>query len=172
MWSERRRLESHRVCLAWRANKREVHKRHVSCTPWAVKSKDWWKFSCFVSWWWLHWLLIGVLFNPVSPFPIVQLILSCLAFSHEQPYGEELCLQHILRLLKRDAGDVYGYVFVWQLWALLHFIMPTMFDSHDEFNEWFSKDIENHAERQSGIDAGNNKALFAVSGLVPVKDLN
>ena len=50
--------------------------------------------------------------------------------------------------------------------------MPTMFDSHDEFNEWFSKDIENHAERQSGIDAGNNKALFAVSGLVPVKDLN
>ena len=32
--------------------------------------------------------------------------------------------------------------------------MPTMFDSHEEFNEWFSKDIENHAERQSGIDAG------------------
>lgn len=39
-----------------------------------------------------------------------------------------------------------------QLWALLHFIMPTMFDSHDEFNEWFSKDIESHAEKQSGID--------------------
>ena len=37
--------------------------------------------------------------------------------------------------------------------------MPTMFDSHDEFNEWFSKDIENHAERQSGIDAGNNKNI-------------
>ena len=30
--------------------------------------------------------------------------------------------------------------------------MPTMFDSHDEFNEWFSKDIESHAEKQSGID--------------------
>lgn len=29
-----------------------------------------------------------------------------------------------------------------ELWALLHFIMPTIFDSHEEFNEWFSKDIE------------------------------
>ena len=27
-----------------------------------------------------------------------------------------------------------------------------MFDSHEEFNEWFSKDIESHAEKQSGID--------------------
>ncbi|XP_022083274.1 DNA helicase INO80-like isoform X2 [Acanthaster planci] len=39
-----------------------------------------------------------------------------------------------------------------ELWALLHFIMPTLFDSHEEFNEWFSKDIESHAERQSGIN--------------------
>ncbi len=39
-----------------------------------------------------------------------------------------------------------------QLWALLHFIMPTLFDSHDEFNEWFSKDIESHAENKSAID--------------------
>lgn len=30
--------------------------------------------------------------------------------------------------------------------------MPTMFDSHEEFTEWFSKDIESHAEKQSGID--------------------
>jgi hypothetical protein len=35
-----------------------------------------------------------------------------------------------------------------ELWALLHFIMPTLFDSHDEFNEWFSKDIENAAENK------------------------
>ncbi|EFN73818.1 Putative DNA helicase Ino80 [Camponotus floridanus] len=34
-----------------------------------------------------------------------------------------------------------------ELWALLHFIMPTLFDSHDEFNEWFSKDIEKHLSR-------------------------
>ncbi|GJN89724.1 hypothetical protein Rhopal_002712-T1 [Rhodotorula paludigena] len=34
-----------------------------------------------------------------------------------------------------------------ELWALLHFIMPSLFDSHDEFSEWFSKDIENSAEK-------------------------
>ena len=31
------------------------------------------------------------------------------------------------------------------MWALLHFIMPSLFDSHEEFSEWFSKDIENAA---------------------------
>ena len=44
------------------------------------------------------------------------------------------------------------FLFVFQLWALLHFIMPTLFDDHEEFNEWFSKDIESHAENKSGID--------------------
>lgn len=39
-----------------------------------------------------------------------------------------------------------------ELWALLHFIMPSMFDSHNEFNEWFSKDIESHAENKTSID--------------------
>ena len=39
-----------------------------------------------------------------------------------------------------------------ELWALLHFIMPTFFDSHDEFNDWFSKDIENHAERAAALN--------------------
>ena len=43
-----------------------------------------------------------------------------------------------------------------QLWALLHFIMPTLFDSHEEFNEWFSKDIESHAENKSAIDESEN----------------
>lgn len=32
-----------------------------------------------------------------------------------------------------------------ELWALLHFIMPGLFDSHDEFSDWFAKDIESHA---------------------------
>lgn len=32
-----------------------------------------------------------------------------------------------------------------ELWALLHFIMPEFFDSHEEFNEWFSKDIQANA---------------------------
>ena len=30
--------------------------------------------------------------------------------------------------------------------------MPTLFDSHEEFNEWFSKDIENHAVGQTALD--------------------
>lgn len=28
--------------------------------------------------------------------------------------------------------------------------MPSLFDSHDEFNEWFSKDIENAAAENKG----------------------
>ena len=39
-----------------------------------------------------------------------------------------------------------------ELWSLLHFVMPTLFDSHDEFNDWFSKDIESSAEAKSQID--------------------
>eukprot|EP00477_Mikrocytos_mackini_P001688 GAHX01001826.1.p1 GENE.GAHX01001826.1~~GAHX01001826.1.p1 ORF type:complete len:971 (-),score=200.63 GAHX01001826.1:269-3181(-) len=32
-----------------------------------------------------------------------------------------------------------------ELWALLHIIMPQMFDSNSEFGKWFSKDVEEHA---------------------------
>jgi len=32
-----------------------------------------------------------------------------------------------------------------ELWALLHFIMPKLFDSHQQFQDWFSKDIEAHS---------------------------
>lgn len=35
-----------------------------------------------------------------------------------------------------------------ELWALLHFIMPQLFDSHQEFQEWFSKDIEAHSKNK------------------------
>ncbi|XP_014672391.1 PREDICTED: DNA helicase INO80-like isoform X2 [Priapulus caudatus] len=49
-----------------------------------------------------------------------------------------------------------------ELWALLHFIMPTLFDSHDEFNEWFSKDIESHAEKQTGIDEKHLSRLHMI----------
>jgi DNA helicase INO80 len=37
-----------------------------------------------------------------------------------------------------------------ELWALLHFIMPDLFDSHDQFQEWFSKDIEASAQNDEG----------------------
>ena len=43
---------------------------------------------------------------------------------------------------------ITDHVYPTELWALLHFIMPSLFDSHDEFNEWFSKDIENAAENK------------------------
>lgn len=33
-----------------------------------------------------------------------------------------------------------------ELWALLNFVMPDLFDSHELFNEWFSKDIEAHSQ--------------------------
>lgn len=32
-----------------------------------------------------------------------------------------------------------------ELWALLHFIMPTLFDSHEQFNEWFSRGYVFHS---------------------------
>uniref|UniRef100_A0A646QDS9 Chromatin-remodeling ATPase INO80 n=1 Tax=Hemiscolopendra marginata TaxID=943146 RepID=A0A646QDS9_9MYRI len=49
-----------------------------------------------------------------------------------------------------------------ELWALLHFIMPTLFDSHEEFNEWFSKDIESHAENKSTIDEKHLSRLHLI----------
>lgn len=39
-----------------------------------------------------------------------------------------------------------------ELWALLHFIMPSLFDSHDEFSEWFSNDIESHAQSNTQLN--------------------
>uniref|UniRef100_A0A8D9A723 Chromatin-remodeling ATPase INO80 n=3 Tax=Cacopsylla melanoneura TaxID=428564 RepID=A0A8D9A723_9HEMI len=49
-----------------------------------------------------------------------------------------------------------------ELWALLHFIMPSMFDSHDEFNEWFSKDIESHAENKTNMDERHLSRLHMI----------
>lgn len=40
-----------------------------------------------------------------------------------------------------------------ELWSLLHFIMPTIFDSHAEFADWFAKDIEGHANNNKMLDA-------------------
>ncbi|KAL1919122.1 uncharacterized protein VTP21DRAFT_2504 [Calcarisporiella thermophila] len=49
-----------------------------------------------------------------------------------------------------------------ELWALLHFIMPTLFDSHEEFSEWFSKDIESHAENKSSLNEHQLKRLHMI----------
>lgn len=60
----------------------------------------------------------------------------------------------VIYSFKRAAfADVLAARFrLTELWALLHFIMPSLFDSHDEFSEWFSRDIENAA---SGQDKNN-----------------
>eukprot|EP00474_Spongospora_subterranea_P009786 CRZ10244.1 hypothetical protein [Spongospora subterranea] len=50
-----------------------------------------------------------------------------------------------------------------ELWALLHFIMPTLFDSHEEFNRWFSKDVENAATGdKQALDAHKIKRLHMI----------
>lgn len=49
-----------------------------------------------------------------------------------------------------------------ELWGLLHFIMPSLFDSHQEFNEWFSKDIESHAENKTAIDEKHLSRLHMI----------
>ena len=49
-----------------------------------------------------------------------------------------------------------------ELWALLHFIMPSLFDSHDEFSEWFSKDIENHAQSNTKLNEDQLKRLHMI----------
>ncbi|PWA92794.1 SNF2-related, N-terminal domain-containing protein [Artemisia annua] len=49
-----------------------------------------------------------------------------------------------------------------ELWALLHFIMPTLFDSHEQFSEWFSKGIENHAEHGGTLNEHQLSRLHAI----------
>uniref|UniRef100_A0A7N0TWC5 Chromatin-remodeling ATPase INO80 n=1 Tax=Kalanchoe fedtschenkoi TaxID=63787 RepID=A0A7N0TWC5_KALFE len=49
-----------------------------------------------------------------------------------------------------------------ELWALLHFIMPTLFDSHEQFDEWFSKGIENHAEHGDMLNEHQLNRLHAI----------
>ena len=49
-----------------------------------------------------------------------------------------------------------------ELWALLHFIMPQLFDSHDEFSDWFSKDIESHAQANTKLNEEQLKRLHMI----------
>lgn len=44
--------------------------------------------------------------------------------------------------------------------------MPTLFDSHAEFNEWFSKDIESHAEKKSGLDESKSFVMLDIKWLL------
>ncbi|PVU95080.1 hypothetical protein BB561_002065 [Smittium simulii] len=50
-----------------------------------------------------------------------------------------------------------------ELWSLLHFIMPTLFDSNEEFSKWFSRDIEAHAENNVLL---NNTQLLRLHAIL------
>ena len=49
-----------------------------------------------------------------------------------------------------------------ELWALLHFIMPNLFDSHEQFQEWFSKDIEAHSQDKGELNQEQLKRLHKI----------
>mmetsp|Transcript_1030 Transcript_1030/g.2512 ORF Transcript_1030/g.2512 Transcript_1030/m.2512 type:complete len:1250 (-) Transcript_1030:57-3806(-) len=49
-----------------------------------------------------------------------------------------------------------------ELWALLHFIMPQLFDSHDQFQEWFSKDIEAHSQDAGSLNQHQLQRLHTI----------
>ena len=49
-----------------------------------------------------------------------------------------------------------------ELWALLHFIMPKLFDNHEQFQEWFSKDIEASSMDKGELNKHQLKRLHAV----------
>ena len=49
-----------------------------------------------------------------------------------------------------------------ELWALLHFIMPKLFDSHEQFQEWFSKDIEASSGDQNALNHHQLSRLHAI----------
>jgi DNA helicase INO80 len=49
-----------------------------------------------------------------------------------------------------------------ELWALLHFIMPKLFDNHEQFQEWFSKDIEAHSTSEKELNSTQLSRLHAV----------
>jgi chromatin-remodeling ATPase INO80 len=49
-----------------------------------------------------------------------------------------------------------------ELWALLHFIMPTLFDSLTEFSDWFSRDIETSAILKKAVDEKSLQRLHTI----------
>lgn len=51
---------------------------------------------------------------------------------------------------------------VMELWALLHFLMPDLFQSHSEFKSWFSNPLLGMAEGKIAIDHGLTSRLHSV----------
>jgi DNA helicase INO80 len=49
-----------------------------------------------------------------------------------------------------------------ELWALLHFIMPTLFDSHEQFATWFSRGVEGAVNDGGALNAHQLSRLHAI----------
>lgn len=49
-----------------------------------------------------------------------------------------------------------------ELLSLLHFTMPTLFESLDEFKDWFSLDVENRAENNTVVDSDHLSRLHKI----------
>ena len=49
-----------------------------------------------------------------------------------------------------------------ELWALLHFIMPSLFDSHDEFSEWFTKEADGSTENKGAMNEAQLRRLHMI----------
>jgi len=51
---------------------------------------------------------------------------------------------------------------VMELWALLHFLMPNLFQSHSEFKSWFSNPLLGMSEGRTAVDTRLTARLHAV----------
>lgn len=59
-----------------------------------------------------------------------------------------------------------------ELWSLMHFLMPNIFQSHREFKEWFSNPVTGMIEGNSEYNENVIKRLHKVSGSNNKKKLN
>lgn len=50
-----------------------------------------------------------------------------------------------------------------ELWSLMHFLMPNVFQSHREFREWFSNPVTGMIEGNSEYNENIIKRLHKVS---------
>jgi SNF2 family DNA or RNA helicase len=53
--------------------------------------------------------------------------------------------------LKKIAGTPLQNSLM-ELWSLLHFLMPAVFSSHDDFRDWFSNPMSGMVEGSKDID--------------------
>lgn len=55
-----------------------------------------------------------------------------------------------------------------ELWSLMHFLMPHIFQSHREFKEWFSNPVTGMIEGNSEYNENVIKRLHKVSFIIEI----